>query len=218
MREGGWRYWLKVCAVYTAVSIVANGTLYLWLKANTHAGFRFSEMMHNVQRRTNDFLHSGITSNDGLRASFHSLLDVAPADIFLRYALLQWGYKDDLMFWDVPTPPVLVGARMEGDCDDYARLSAYMLHYKGYRFVYYVALVSDDEGHAVAAFYDETRRVVGLADINGWTEIAADQFSLPFDVEKLVVKVYQDTRHLSIRTWDLKKLLYTLEVANEISG
>jgi len=211
------RHYLTCITIYVAVAIALNVALYKWLRMDTHTGFRFSEVSHSIQRTLNDVINSPLTM--GLRSKFHSLLDVADAETILRYALINWHYRSDSRFWDVSNFPIISMVELRGDCDDYARLSAYVLHYKGRRFVYYVAtsvaVSSKGLGHAVAAFYDETRRIVGLADINGWQETSTDQFSVPFDIEKIIVANYPDTKHLSIRTWDLKKLLYTLEVGKQ---
>jgi hypothetical protein len=175
-----------------------------------------SERVHVMDMNTNDFFVKGTTSDKKLI----ELADIViaswnPAELVDVLRML-WQYKSDSIIWDVPTHPLIVLGTPVGDCDDYARLAAYILHKGGYE-TYYIALAKEDSriGHAICIYLDEQARTLYLVDVNERSALALPAWEPQSkyvingtEICELVRKTYPEYDYVSVRDWSAKELLY----------
>lgn len=183
-----------------------------WMVQNNFANFIVAEHIREGVRRIDDVLNVPYTLDKEITGTFDELITILPPEDYLLNILSKWTYKADWSFWDAATIPVRTAIRQYGDCDDYARLSAHVLHRGGYGEVYFVAIGASDMGHAVAVYFSPADNSYVMADINGWSTLAVLEKKFPEDIHRLVQRQYPTTRFIAIRSWDLKTQLTIKEV------
>lgn len=207
------RYGLTLAVGLTA-SLVFNVAFYLWFRTNTLATFRVSELIHSVNQTVNDNLpyNWSVRHHKKINAIFDRMIDETDLGMLLGYALFNWHYREDIKFWDVADLPVIAFTSLAGDCDDYARMAAYILHRKGFEQTYLVSMVAVKEGHLAVVYYDTNKKTLNLVDVNGSWVKDASAFDMERDIRRLLQRHYSDMVNFGVRTWDMKKVLLYAEV------
>ena len=208
------RPWVVVWS--TIFSCIISVGFFLWLRQNTLTSFKIAEFIHTVDQRITDVAYLHLTTDPIIVGEFNRVIDEFDADTVLDTSRYLWTYKDDFLFWDTALPPIIGGIRLVGDCDDYARFATYVLHRKGYE-TYYVTMVDEDSGHAVAVYADRKNGVVRLADINGESErTLREETSLrTLPIAEIVYNTYPDYDYVAVRTWDSLKVLDYITIDKE---
>lgn len=210
------RYGL-VIAWSLAFSLLSNTAFYLWFRTNTLATFRVSELIHSVNQTVNDNLpyNWGVRHDKEINATFNRMIDETDLGMLLGYALFNWHYREDIRFWDVADLPVIAFTYLAGDCDDYARMAAYILHRKGFDQTYLVSMVAAKDGHLAVVYYDTNKKTLNLVDVNDIWIKDAPEFDMKRDIRKLLKLYYSDMVNFGVRTWDMKKVLLYAEVEGD---
>jgi len=198
-------------------SVVLNTGLTLWMNTKTLNTFRFAGVLHSLKYRINDLLHIHYFLAE---KNFDSLIDEFDLELIVHTINSEWDYRSDLRFWDVANPPVQSFLEKAGDCDDHARLMAYILHKKyPAEFVYFVMMTAKEIGHATAIYYDPDEKIVGIIDVSGlWVKMRVTNFDAKEHVSMILKYIFDDTIHIDVRTWDTRKSIVTktiIETAKE---
>lgn len=162
------------------------------------------EIRCTIAQVLNDISYFPVTHNVMNQNLLHDTIDSLPPEVFFQAFDDIWDYQLDWPNWDVPNPPLVTLMEQRGDCDDYARLAAYVLHRKGYR-AWYVAASTVTTGHAFVIFHNPKTQEVGLIDNNGTYKLQTGQYianrnELILDVASIV---YPSVTFLIIKTWNL---------------
>ena len=204
----------KVILLSLLLSVILSTGLHLWLKTNSLAGFRLFEAIHFIEYRINDLFHFSYMAVD---ENLDEVIQEYDLSTIVRFINDQWEYRDDFRFWDVANPPVQSFLANGGDCDDYARLIAHILHVKGKSLVYYVMMVSEKTGHAVAVYYDLDEKTLNVIDVSGlWVGLSLENFDEEVHVPLVIKLIFADVVHVDVRTWDTKKSI-VMKTVKEIS-
>jgi len=197
-----------VVAWGVVLSLLFNAVFYAWFRTNSLATFKVSEFVHTINWVINDNLPFNfmVRHDRALQSDLDQIVDTTDLSVLLSYAFVKWDYKDDLRYWDVADLPVVAFAHLSGDCDDYARMAAYVEHKKGFDS-YFVSMVSADSGHAASVYYDPSKKLVILADINGVCTRAVESFDMKRDIGQLIRFSDPDMVNFGVRSWDLKTIL-----------
>lgn len=206
----------KTLLVGFLLGIVINLPVYIVCKTNPFLTFRISERIHIFTQFVNDNLPANrkfLTDIDALN-SLNSFVHEVNIISLIDAMLDKWKYTNDLEWWDVANPPVKSFISLSGDCDDAARLFAYIEHQKGYVDVYYVTMGAVPFGHAVSVYYDPTVQSVILADVNGlwgWNinRLGKTSFNPQEHICQLVHIIYPKYKYIAFWTWDMRKILWS---------
>jgi len=203
MKLPWWKVRLQTLAIALLLSSAVNGTLFVWLRTDGLAQFIFCDKARIVLYIMNDTLHKFVLSNS-LHRRFDAIIHDFSIEDLTDFVDSNWIYAND-GWLDIADHPLVAFAEMEGDCDDYARLIAYISGRKDYES-YFVALGLLDSGHAIAVYHNGSQWV--LADVNGEWQIVEDNVSSHEAIKKLVLTVYPEVRYVVIRDWSLSSPHY----------
>jgi hypothetical protein len=199
-----------VILVSLAISLSFDIFVYFWAKKSTLSVFHASEIVHKIQYFINDHLPINLLTalDRPLQKQFNQAIETYDLDFLIAFTFENWIYRSDSYLWDVADLPVVAFANMSGDCDDYARLAAYMMHIKGYKQAYFVTMAGTDKknGHAVSIYYNPEKKMTYLIDVNGQWEMSDDAFSTA-SIRQMIHRCYSNMLFYCVYSWDTTKML-----------
>gem|GEM_PF-3842163 len=211
---------VRLSVVITAfiTSVVVNMAVILALQYNSFSSFVVYEYITQAQMNINDVLPpkpSMMTNR-----MFEELIRTGEFNNMITLSWMEWKYREDVKLWDVPNLPIISFATMSGDCDDFARMTTYLLHaHYPNAPVYYITTGPDSGGgHAFAVYFDIFRGQIGMYDLNGrrWLDIDSNQ-DLIGNIRMLLMSEYSENLHFSVRSWDLEKIVHLGSIKYEES-
>lgn len=205
-----------ILAVSSAYSIVLGSILSLWIATNSLAAFRVAEYTHQFDQFINDnFLSNLLLSRERIYKSFDDVINTYETEVLLTYVSIEWAYKNDMIYWDVANMPVASFIDLTGDCDDIARLYAYILNRKGY-LTFFVTMASPISGHAVAVYFDSLKRKTIMAEQSGVFGVESDGSNMFNDIRILIKEIHPEMVNYAVRTWDLKHIIEIKSLQGEL--
>ncbi len=209
------RYFFNTWIPIFVMSLLMNLGLYFWMGNHSLGPFRVAQYINIMDNSINDLRYILLTSNPNANHYLDTTIDEIDLSTLLDFARYHWIYKNDAPLWDVANPPVVAYLYLTGDCDDYARMAAYMAHRRGHKTFYVTMSDAVSSGHAVAVYYDDSIKRSFLVDVNTAHSIPSDGFDMWRDTVTLVHDLYPNYVYISMRTWDARKVVLVKSVKKE---
>lgn len=203
---------LCVGVVSLLLSTITSCAGVIWASSHTLSSFKASRFLYSIDQSISDAFHSSYASGPVVE-EFDKIVDKYDPYVLVEFMRTIWTYQVD-KFTDVSLLPQLSFAEAKGDCDDFARLAAYIYNRRGYK-TYYVGMFGRVTGHAVAVWVDVERQKLVMSGVDASFERTYNSGEDIFTaIGQLAQQAYGygTFQFISIQSPDIRKTLTWLTI------